>query len=67
MRQNEREKGEGERHTGKNERQKEKEERETETDREREGGRESEKIHVRHILCYKMYKTPHGIKHHTQS
>ena len=40
---------------------------------EREGGRESEnrkssKIrNDRHILCCKMYKTLHGIKHHTQS
>ena len=47
--------------------------RETETDtekeRERERGREGEskKKHVGHILCYKMYKTLHGMKHHTQS
>ena len=55
--------------------------RETETDTERdrdtqraiaiekesEGGRESEKKHVRHTLCYKMHKTLHGMKHHTQS
>ena len=36
-------------------------------EKEREGGRESEKKHDRHILCYKMYKTLHGMKHHTQS
>ena len=48
-------------------------ERETETDsesereRESEGGTESEKKHVRHILCYKMYKTLHRMKRHTQS
>ena len=39
-----------------------------------EGGRESGgggggggggKKKVRHILCYKMYKTLHGMKHHT--
>ena len=47
--------------------------RETDTERarekegEREGGRDSEKKQVRHILCYKMYKTLHGMKHHTQS
>ena len=36
-----------------------------EKERESEGGRESEKKNVRHILCYKMYKTLHGMKHHT--
>ena len=38
-----------------------------EKERESEEGRKSEKKHVRHILCYKMYKTLHGMKHHTQS
>ena len=38
-------------------------------EKEREGGREKEreKQHVRRILRYKMYKTLHGMKHHTQS
>ena len=34
---------------------------------ESDGGRESEKKHVRHILFYKIYKTLHGTKYHTQS
>ena len=38
-----------------------------EKERECEGRRESEKKHVGHILCYKMYKTLLGMKHHTQS
>ena len=40
--------------------------REGHTERVREGERAGKK-HDRHILCYKMYKTLHGIKHHTQS
>ena len=42
---------------------------ERESDREREWGREGEREknkHVRYILCYKMYKTLHGMKHHTK-
>ena len=29
--------------------------------------REREKKDFRHVLCYKIYKTLHGMKHHTQS
>ena len=47
----------------------------TEIGRERAIAREKERVregeaarkNVRHILCYKMYKTLHGMKHHTQS
>ena len=47
----------------------------TEITRERAIAREKERVregeaarkNVRHILCYKMYKTLHGMKHHTQS
>ena len=44
----------------------------SERERERESQRESEgekarKKHVRHILCYKMYKTLQRMKHHIQS
>ena len=52
-------------------RDREKSQRETEaesnSEREREWGREREgEKHVRHTLCYKMHKTLHGMKHHTQ-
>ena len=43
-------------------------ERKSDSERERDRGREGErarKKHVRHVLCYKMYKTLHGMKHHT--
>ena len=44
-------------------------EKEEEREKERRGGRkeEKEKKHIRHILCYKMCKSLHGMKHHTQS
>ena len=55
-------------------------ERQTDTEKEKERSRERKRVreegraikkkknkHVRHILCYKMYKTLHGIKHHAQS
>ena len=42
-------------------------ERKRERERVREGGRARKKNNVRHILCYKMYNTLHGMKHHTQS
>ena len=38
-----------------------------ERERVREGGRARKNKHVRHILCYKMYKMLDGMKHHTQS
>ena len=41
--------------------------RERERERVREGGRARKNKHVRHILCYKMYKMLDGMKHHTQS
>ena len=57
------------------ERQRKRSERVTEIARERAIAREKERVrereaarkNVRHILCYKMYKTLHGMKHHTQS
>ena len=61
------EKSHCEREGGERDRQR-RSQRETETERSRErkresgGGRESEKKHIRHILCYKMYKTLHGMK-----
>ena len=45
-------------------------ERETEKQKVTERGRERErerKKNVRHTLCYKLYKTLHAVKHHTQS
>ena len=69
-RKNERQKEKRERNS---ERQRKKSARERLRERERESERESErktkktKTTIRHILCYKMYKTLHGMKHHTQN
>ena len=44
-------------------------ERKSDGERVREGerARKKKRKKVRYILCYKMYKTLHGMKHHTQS
>ena len=43
--------------------------RESDSERQRERVSEVERVrkNVRHILCYKIYKTVHGMKHHAQS
>ena len=79
---NERQKEKRERERDKKVRERERErdsERKNDSERERERVREGERArknknkqtnkqkHVRHILCCKMYKTLHGMKHHTQS